>query len=135
MADFPYRKVTWLVALGDLVTYLVITLVGFGSHDTLAWGSLPRMLATLIPFSLSWFILAPWLGVYRAEVIRSRSHLPRVIFASLLAAPVGAFLRGLWLASPILPFFVIVMAGFSAAGMLAWRAILQIMYARRAVAG
>jgi hypothetical protein len=41
----------------------------------------------------------------------------------MLAAPIGAFLRGVWLGSPILPIFVLVMSAVMLGLMIAWRFI------------
>ena len=127
MSEHASRKMPWVVVLGDVLTYFVVTLIGFSSHDTLALGALARILATFIPFTAGWFLIAPWLGIFQASIIKDRTHLPRVLLAALLAAPIGAFLRGLWLGSPILPVFVLVMAGVSGLGMMIWRSILQFL--------
>lgn len=122
---------TRIAILGDIVVYLVTTLVGFSSHGTLRAESLPRVLLTFIPFTAAWFILAPWFGVFRSEILCTRKGLLRVTLASVLAAPIGAFLRGLWLASPILPAFVLIMAGVSAAFMIVWRLVLPVIIGRQ----
>ena len=127
MSEPAFRKMPWVVILGDVLTYFVVTLIGFSSHDTLALGALARILATFIPFTAGWFLIAPWLGTFQASIIKDRIHLPRVLLAALLAAPMGAFLRGLWLGSPILPVFVLVMAGVSGLGIIIWRSILQFL--------
>jgi hypothetical protein len=121
----PKRPLRLILIAGDVVTYLLVTLIGFNSHDTLAMEALPRMLATFVPFTVSWFVVAPWIGLFDAAILRQRSHLARVLLATTLAAPLGAFLRGLWLGSPILPVFVLVMMGVSGLGMLIWRAVFQ----------
>ena len=127
MIESVDRKMLWVVVLGDLLTYSVVTLIGFSSHDTLSLNALPRILATFVPFTAGWFLIAPWIGTFQANIITNRTHLPRVLLAALLAAPIGAFLRGLWLGSPILPVFVLVMAGVSGLGMMIWRSILQFL--------
>lgn len=118
----------WAIT-GDVVIYLIVTLIGFGSHAALGWEALSRMLATFLPFTASWFLIAPWLGVFQEQAIRSRTHLLRVLLAAIFAAPAGATLRGLWLNAPILPVFVLVMAAVSALAMLLWRAVLQFIIA------
>jgi hypothetical protein len=92
------------------------------------------MLATFVPFTTAWFIAAPWLGLFRFEIIRERRYLPRVLMAVVLAAPLGATLRGFWLGSPILPAFVLVMAAVSGLAMLLWRALLQFIISRSTAA-
>lgn len=124
------RSLPWLAILGDVIMYLLVTIIGFSSHDTLAWDSLPHMLATFIPFSVSWIVMAPWMGLFNRKIICERGQLVRVPIAAIFAAPLGATLRGIWLSSPILPVFVIVMAVISAALMIAWRFVLQLFMCR-----
>jgi hypothetical protein len=127
-------RLLWFVILLDIVVYLLVTLIGFTSHDGLLQAPLLRMLATFIPFTIGWFIAAPWLGLFRFEIIRERRYLPRVLMAVVLAAPLGATLRGFWLGSPILPAFVLVMAAVSGLAMLLWRALLQFIISRSTAA-
>ncbi len=130
MVNWLTKRSLWSAVLGDLVIYLLVTITGFGSHDTLAWDAILRMLATFLPFTVSWFIISPWMGVFRPGIICSRSHLPRVLLAVIFAATMGAFLRGLWLGASILPVFVLVMAAVSAGFMIVWRIVLQVIYCR-----
>jgi hypothetical protein len=51
------------------------------------------------------------------------SNLWRVPAAAVLAAPLGAVLRGLWLQAPVLPIFAVVMAAVLGGAMLAWRVL------------
>jgi hypothetical protein len=117
------RSLPWVLIVGDVVTYILITLIGFSTHGTLAQESLPRMLATFIPFTAGWFLVAPWLGVFDRAIVNHRTYLARVSLATMLAAPIGAFLRGVWLGSPILPIFVLVMSAVMLGLMIAWRFI------------
>ena len=118
------------VVLGDLAVYLVVTLIGFASHETFQMESLPRMLATFFPFSAAWLGLAPWLGLYRLEVCQRRSSLVLAIIAAMFSAPAGALLRALWLGSPVLPVFALVMAAVSALCMFIWRGVLFVSLRR-----
>jgi hypothetical protein len=124
------RKLFWSAIMGDVFVFVLVTIIGFSSHDTLTWDALPRMLATFIPFSVSWMIMAPWMDVFNLEIICDRRQLFRVPVAAMLAAPLAATLRGIWLNSPVLPVFVIIMAAISALIMIAWRFVLQLLMCR-----
>lgn len=116
--------------LGDLVALLVVTILGFYRHSELEPQSLSRMLATFVPFSLAWFLIAPWLGLFdpaRAFDPR-RAWVPAL--AAVFAAPLGAVLRGVWLSSPVLTIFVGVMAGVSAVVQSAWRLVYLLVVRR-----
>jgi hypothetical protein len=112
---------SWLV-LGDLLVHGLTTFLGFASHGELEISSAGRMLATFFPFTAAWFLIAPWLGLFRLEEVRAVRQAWRAPLAAVYAAPLGAILRALWLRTPVLPLFVIIMAGVNAGIMLAWRA-------------
>jgi hypothetical protein len=118
---FSFASPIALLVLGDLIALVIFTLVGFASHQTLATAG-SRVLATLLPFTAAWGLAAPWLGLYRLDLTRQPAQLWRPALACLLAAPLAAWLRGMWLGAPILPIFVLVLAGSSALAMTFWRA-------------
>jgi hypothetical protein len=113
-----------LLAAGDLAVYLVATALGFVTHRELSLDAAGRMLATWIPFAAAWFAVAPWLGLFRREEIAGLRNLGRVLAAALISAPIGAWLRSLWLGSGVVGIFVLVMAAVTAGLMLIWRAVL-----------
>lgn len=123
------RRSLWLV-LGDLASYTLATLLGFASHAALQIEALGRMLATLVPFSLAWLILAFVLGAFDPDSASQPRELWRPALAAIYAAPLGAWLRGLWLGVPILPVFVALMAGVTLVLLLAWRSAFVILSKR-----
>ena len=110
---------------GDLVAYIIITLIGFSSHGLLDWSAIVRILATFLPFYGSWILFAFWGGVSHPPVDRSWRWLLHSGISAVLSAPFAATLRGFWLGAPILATFVLVMAGVSALGIIAWRLLYQ----------
>jgi hypothetical protein len=112
-----------LLIVGDLLAIAVVTVSGFATHGEADLSFLPRMLAAFLPLTLSWFLLAPWFGLFQAEVLSTPKQLWRPVFAMLFAASFAALLRGLWLNAPIIPIFAVVLASTSALGMLIWRAL------------
>jgi len=107
---------------GDLIALTLFTLLGFASHNTLGSAGL-RMLTTLVPLAAGWALAAPWLGLYHPEITQQPRQLWRPALACLLAAPLAAWLRGLWLDAPILPIFIAVLTATSALTMTLWRAL------------
>ncbi len=83
----------------------------------LAWG---RPSFHLI---LSWFILAPALGLFQEQTVLQPGQLWRPVLAMIFAAPFATVLRGLLLNAPIIPIFAVVLSATSAFGMLVWRGI------------
>ncbi|HSO11141.1 MAG TPA: DUF3054 domain-containing protein [Anaerolineales bacterium] len=109
--------------LGDILAILIVTIIGFATHGEADLSFLPRMLAAFVPLVVSWFLLAPWFGLFQPAITSTLKHLWRPVLAMLFAAPLAAVLRGLWLNAPIIPIFAVVLASTSALGMLIWRGL------------
>ena len=56
-------KIYFLI-IGDILALLIITLIGFVTHDEMDVSFLGRMSAVFFPLTLAWFLLAPWLGLF-----------------------------------------------------------------------
>ena len=124
--DLAFQSVTktsWLLYTGDLLAIAALTLIGFATHGETGLSFLPRMAAIYFPLTISWFLLAPWLGLFQQEIVSNPKHLWRPALAILFAAPLAAVLRGFILNAPIIPIFVIVLGTTSALGMVVWRGI------------
>ena len=117
------RRLRLLLLLGDGLVVLLTSLAGFAQHGELTTAGVARVAATVVPFALAWFLTAPWLGCFDLARMARLSNLWRVPAAAVLAAPLGAVLRGLWLQAPVLPVFAVVMAAVLGAAMLAWRVL------------
>jgi hypothetical protein len=113
-------KRTFLI-LGDLLVLAIVTVLGFASHGEA--GAVSRMLTTFTPLLVSWFLIAPWLGLFDQQTTNKPGQLWRPILAMLLAAPLAGWLRAVVLNTVVIPIFVAVLGVVSALGMLIWRAI------------
>jgi hypothetical protein len=113
-----YKRIALI--LGDLLVIGVITLLGFASHGELSIASLQRMLTTFLPLLASWFLTAPWLGLFDLQMPQY-SFLWRIPFAMLLAAPLTSVLRAALLGASVLPLFTLILGGSATIGMLIWR--------------
>lgn len=117
----PNSDLAFLVA-GDIITLALVTIIGFASHGTFGTAG-ARMLTTFIPLILSWFLVAPHLEVFNLGRIKDARQLWRPFWAMVLAGPLAAWIRGIWIGSPILPQFVLILGGISALSLLAWRTL------------
>lgn len=115
--------------MGDILALAVIIVAGFFSHGEGEISFLPRMLATFIPLTVGWFLLAPLLGLFQPKLISNPKQLWRPVLTMLFAAPFAVILRGLILNAAIIPIFAVVLGATSAFGMLVWR-ILYFLLAR-----
>jgi hypothetical protein len=109
--------------LGDLLAIALVTFIGFITHGEADLSFAPRMAALYIPLSISWFLLAPALGLFQGKIASDPKQLWRPALAMIFAAPLAAVLRGFILSAPVLPIFAAVLAGTSALGMVIWRAL------------
>jgi hypothetical protein len=126
----PRKAQISILIIGDVITLALVTGFGFATHGTLGTAG-SRMLATFVPLLVAWAAVAPFLGAYAPERARQAPQLWRPFWAMVLAAPLAAWLRAVWLNAPILWLFVLVLGGFSALGILAWRALYLLAFARR----
>jgi hypothetical protein len=123
----------YILILGDILTMLLTTLIGFATHGEVGAGSpgpsiiLPRMAAAFFPLTVGWFLLAPWFGLFQNEITSNPKQLWRPAPAMFFAAPLAAILRGLILNAPIIPIFAIVLGATSALGMVVWRALFLVL--------
>jgi len=86
--------------------------------------------ALFFPLTISWFLLAPWLGLFQQEIVFNPKQLWRPVLAILFAAPLAAVLRGFILNAPIIPIFAVVLGTTSALGMVVWRGIYLLLIRR-----
>ena len=112
-----------ILILGDTLAIAIITLIGFATHGETELSFLPRMAVVFFPLTITWFVLAPSLGLFRDEIIHNGRQLWRPALTALFTAPFAAVLRGLFLNAPIIPVFALVLGATCAVGMSIWRAI------------
>jgi len=111
------------LVIGDIITLAIITLIGFATHGETDLALLPRMLTTFIPLALSWFLIAPWLGLFDKQITSAPKQVWRAPLAMLLAAPMAAILRAALLNAVALPLFTLILGSSAALGTLLWRGL------------
>jgi hypothetical protein len=113
----------YILVLGDTLAIAIVTVIGFATHREVELSFLPRMAAVFFPLVISWFLLAPALGLFQRETISNSKQLWRPAFAGLFAGPLAAVLRGFILNAPVIPLFAAILSGTFALGMVMWRAL------------
>jgi hypothetical protein len=116
-------KKVYLLILGDVLALAVITLIGFANHNELVLFPVGRIMATFLPLLAGWFLIAPWLGLFKDEIASNARQLWRPVLAMLLAAPLTGLLRAMMLNGVVIPLFVLILGGSAALGMLVWRTL------------
>jgi hypothetical protein len=110
---------------GDLLVLLLFIWVGRGSHS-LPSTDIVAGVTTAAPFVISWFVLAPWFGLFRADISQSwQKFVPRILIVWLIGGPLTGLLRALFLGRAIpggiIPIFVLVTMTVGSLFMLVWR--------------
>ncbi len=121
-----------IIILGDIIAIAIVTVVGFVTHGETGFSFLPRMAASFFPVSVSWFLIAPWLGLFNEQVIVNPKWLWRVPLAMFFAAPLAVILRATLLGAAALPLFTLILGLTSAFGMLIWRGLYLFLQKRTA---
>ena len=112
-----------ILILGDILAIAILTFIGFATHGETDISYIQRMGTTFFPVLVSWFLIAPWLGLFDEQVIANPKLLWRTLLAMFFAAPLAVILRAALLHSAALPLFVLILGGSNALGMLVWRAL------------
>jgi hypothetical protein len=113
----------YILILGDVLAIAIITIIGFATHGETDLSFLPRMAVLFFPLVVSWFLLAPALGLFQRDLIIHPKQLWRPVWAGLFAGPLAVVGRGFLLNAPILPLFAAIMAAVFALGMAVWRGL------------
>jgi hypothetical protein len=121
----------YYLVLGDIFAIALITFIGFASHGEAGATFLPRMGAAFFPLVISWFILAPALGLFQEQTVLDPKELWRPVLGMIFAAPFAAVLRGLIFNAPVVPIFAVVLSATSALGILAWRGLYAFLKRKR----
>jgi len=116
----PWRVL--LLGAGDALAFLAFAAQGRQSHGE-SLDPTP-VLSTAFPFALAWFLVAPWLGVYRrARTSGPRDMLARTELGWLAAYPLALGLRWIFSTDHQLPIsFAAVILAANAVLLGVWRA-------------
>ncbi len=119
---------SWMLLLigGDLLALLLFVWIGRSSHS-LSATDIKAALVTAAPFVISWFLVAPWFGLFRNEVSQNwRKLVPRLLLAwVIIGGPLALVLRALFLGRPvpagIIPIFAAITLSITTLFLLIWR--------------
>ncbi len=114
-----------MLAAGDALAFMAFAALGRASHSEAAGiAAILQVAETAAPFAIGWFVVAPFAGAYRAELVQQpRLMLARSALAWLLAWPLGLLLRALIRQSTIPLSFAIVTLIANMLILLGWRGI------------
>jgi hypothetical protein len=116
--------------MDDAIVVFLVTFLGIQFHQTDP-SIFTRIPYTFLPFLAAWIFFAAILQMYDPTNASSWRQLWRILVAAGLAAPTGAALRALWLNTPFLPIFALVMGAALMAGILISRSVFILIFADR----
>jgi len=120
----PSSQVIILI-IGDLLVLLSFVAIGRRNHS-MSVADIGATFMTALPFVISWFVVTPWFGIYKAQIYRVWQRLvPRLLLAWAVAGPLALVLRALFLGrsvpTGIMPTFALVSIAYIGIVALIWR--------------
>jgi hypothetical protein len=110
---------------GDILVIGIVATLGLVNHGELSLIG-KRLWPNFLPIVAAWLIAAPFFQLYDIGKAHNPREIWRPLLAMLFAAPFGAWLRGVWLGTAILPVFVLVLGCINALGLLVWRILFML---------
>ncbi len=94
---FSYTRSSLVLSIGDGIAFLAFAAAGRNTHaEAAGLDAIPQIIETAAPFVIGWFLIAPMVGAYRADVTNNpKRMLARTALAWLIAWPIGLGLRAL----------------------------------------
>lgn len=124
-------RLTYVLLIGgDLLAFTLFAIIGRRSHSEaaglMAW---LEVLKTAAPFMAGWFLVAPWLGAFRARDYQAGAATSvagvaqRTALAWLVAAPLALLLRAILLQRGIPFSFALITFSTNLTFLVAWRSL------------
>lgn len=88
------RRLLTLI-IGDVLVFLIFSVIGRQSHgEDSGLSAAFKVVWTALPFAISWFLIAPFMGAFRRELMTEPRQIARKTgFAWLAAWPLGVILH------------------------------------------
>jgi hypothetical protein len=122
--ELPYNQAVIMLVIGDLVCFLIFAALGRNTHgEASGFAAIPQIIITALPFAAGWFLVSPFVGAFRREILaQPRAMVIRTALAWLLSWPVAMLLRGIFYDHGIPPLsFAIIVLLFNTVLLLVWR--------------
>ncbi len=122
--ELPYNQAVIMLVIGDLVCFLIFAALGRNTHgEASGFAAIPQIIITALPFAAGWFLVSPFVGAFRREILaQPRAMVIRTALAWLLSWPVAMLLRGIFYDHGIPPLsFAIIVLLFNLVLLLLWR--------------
>ena len=86
---------TAMLVFGDVVAFLAFAAIGRGTHnEPTGLAAIPEIVLTAAPFAIGWFIVAPYVGAYRPDIVNEPVAMAkRTVVAWAFSWPLAMALR------------------------------------------
>jgi hypothetical protein len=97
-AERPYRQSVILLVIGDVMCFLIFAVIGTTSHKEVSGlASIPYIMWVALPFIAGWFLVAPFMGLFKPEMMAApRAMAIRTALAWIPAWVISMILRGIF---------------------------------------
>ncbi len=132
--EIPYNRAVVILVTGDIICFLTFAALGRNTHGEAAgFGAIPQIITTALPFAIGWFLVSPFVGAFRREIVaQPRAMAMRTALAWLLSWPVTMLLRGIFVDHGIPPLtFALIVLLFNMAFLVVWRWLFALYNSRR----
>ncbi len=122
--EIPYNRAVIMLVIGDVICLLIFAALGRNTHGEAAgFAAIPQIFITALPFASGWFLVSPFVGAFRREIVtQPRAMVMRTALAWLLSWPVAMLLRGIFVDHGIPPLsFAFVVLLFNMVLLVIWR--------------
>jgi hypothetical protein len=113
-----------ILAVGDIIVFLVFAAIGRRSHGEAAGlNALLQIALTAAPFAVAWFVVSPFVGAFRRGLEKQPGKMAQRTALSWLAAwPVAMALRGIFVDHAVPPLtFALITLVTNTILLLIWR--------------
>jgi Protein of unknown function (DUF3054) len=124
LPERSYRQSVIMLVTGDILCFLIFTIIGGASHNEVTGlANVPHLVLISLPFIAGWFLTAPFLGMFRRELLGApRAMAYRTALAWIPAWVIAMILRGVFFDHAIpAPAFMLIAFFFNLAILEIWR--------------
>lgn len=122
---------TAILVIGDILVFLIFAAIGRRSHSEA--GNFFGVAITALPFAVAWFLVSPFVGAFKRNVVRTPGKMSLTTLLAWLAAwPLALLLRGLFVDKGVPPLsFAIVTLITNTVLLQAWRTPAALFFRRK----
>ena len=122
--EMSYQQALTSLIIGDILVFIIFAIIGDTSHGKLSGlASVGHSILVALPFIAGWFLVAPFMGLFRRELLtQPRAMAIRTLYAWIPAWVIAMILRGIFFDHGVpAPVFMGIALLFNAALLEIWR--------------